>query len=763
MQQGNGFTPQQRQVVLVGAGRAHLGVLRMWGLRRLREAAAEEKNRPSRQPSTTAAETDATAAALLRSLLGTEAIPTDAAANGGQETETAAADTTPNASYIPASAVSLLLVTETTEVIYSAMVPGYISGEFPLSDLIIDLAPLCSFAGASLIIARAVGLLPQQKLLLLDGSRPPLRFDVLSIDTGSKPEMPLIPGSLRPLTRQHTFIQRGSADGELSTAVTAEGTNMSAEGCLDSTPSLSGCSPCGCWKAPAGGSRSSRSSKYCCCCVCPMRPLQGIVARWLLLRQQLQRAWQQFQFSIDNMTTATTTAEEEGGDKINTTPPPQNNPTLLGNTPSLLPAFRILVIGGGAVGVEMALALQYAVQQYVLSLEQQHPKPAAENHQEQQPPQQPPSVSNTLTFKTEVVLATSGPEILTGYSQRAQAMLRKLLVNRGVKVVANCRVLRVEETADGRWRAVSVGPHLEDCSFDCTFCCTSAGPQDWIRSTRLPLDDDGFLKVLPTLQCVDFPWIFAAGDTASITGHSRPKAGVYAVRAAPVIEGNIWRLLRGEPLEAWRPQSSFLSLLATGKREAALCRGGFVFHGYWPWKLKKAIDSSWLSGHRDFPDASGRCLREIPSPPSFLGLKELGAAAASGAEALSTWVSANLASFEGERHLQTDEEPPHPCLEVFVRLLKAAATSKCRGSPRCAGCSGKMPQRSLSEALRSLKYHTFQLQQLHEREEQLQLQQQQQPHHEHHPPLLSNNSSKRMLNGSNVISPSSLAQRSFVA
>lgn len=61
---------------------------------------------------------------------------------------------------------------------------------------------------------------------------------------------------------------------------------------------------------------------------------------------------------------------------------------------------------------------------------------------------------------------------------------------------------------------------------------------------------------------------------------------VFLVRAAPVIESNIWRLLRGETLEVWKPQGSFMSLLVTGKSEAALCKGAFVFHGNWVWKLK---------------------------------------------------------------------------------------------------------------------------------------------------------------------------------
>lgn len=59
---------------------------------------------------------------------------------------------------------------------------------------------------------------------------------------------------------------------------------------------------------------------------------------------------------------------------------------------------------------------------------------------------------------------------------------------------------------------------------------------------------------------------------------------------------------------------------------------------------QKAIDSSWLKSHRQLPGSSPpRALESSPSS-AFLGLKDLGAAAACGAEAFSTWVSANLAA-----------------------------------------------------------------------------------------------------------------------
>ncbi|XP_026193174.1 uncharacterized protein LOC34623136 [Cyclospora cayetanensis] len=711
---GPGSSSQQRQVVLVGAGQAHLDVLRLWGERRLREAEADKtKPPPAAARPQASTPTDTTAAALLRSFLGK-----DAAAVAGAEDEGLKKDPV----NIPVSAVSLLLVTETTEVLYSAMVPGYIAGEFKLSDLTVDLAPLCVFAGASLILARAVGLLPKDRLLLLDGRRPPLRFDVLSIDTGSKPDLPLIPGSLRPLAFcGNSSAERDSADGGDSRADPRDfQRSPSAE---DASRRAAALSPCGCpTRSPSsGGGSSSSSSRFCSCCVCPMRPLGGIVSRWLLLKQQLQRAWHQ---ARDNKNAGLSASgslahhQQQGPDGASST----NSSNCKADES---PRFRILIIGGGAVGVEMALTVQFAVQQLLRSLErqdeeqQQHYISSTCSSHKEEAESKSPCVS---PLKAEVVLATSGSDILTGYAKRAQSFLRRLLNVRGVQVFVNCRVERVEETPEGRWRAIAANKALEG-TFDCSFCCTSARPQDWIQSTRLPVDENGFLKVLPTLQCVDFPSIFAA------------------VRAAPVIESNIWRFLRGETLDVWKPGGAFVpSFLVTGKGEAVFCKSFIVAHNQWAWRQKvravgapssaaaaapvlpqKSLDSSWLASHRIFPNSPKSASGGETAALLFFGLRELGAAAASGAEALSAWVSASVATCDASSDCPSTNDLPHPCLAVFARLLVKAATCGAEGcgrSPRCAGCSGKMPQRALSAALQQLRMHNTQLE-LHDQQHQM--------------------------------------------
>lgn len=97
--------------------------------------------------------------------------------------------------------------------------------------------------------------------------------------------------------------------------------------------------------------------------------------------------------------------------------------------------------------------------------------------------------------------------------------------------------------------------------------------------------------------------IFAAGDIASVAGHSRPKAGVFAVMAGMVLSINLRAALRGEPLVTYWPQTSFLGLLGLGDGGCIASRGALATEGRWLWELK---DPGPLSARRLLPDPRRR-------------------------------------------------------------------------------------------------------------------------------------------------------------
>lgn len=88
----------------------------------------------------------------------------------------------------PMAGVRLTLVTRDLDTPYSGMIPGLIAGHYERADCHIDLMRLARFAGARLIHAEAVGLDRAERRVLLRG-RPPIRYDLLSLDTGSRPSL----------------------------------------------------------------------------------------------------------------------------------------------------------------------------------------------------------------------------------------------------------------------------------------------------------------------------------------------------------------------------------------------------------------------------------------------------------------------------------------------------------------------------------------------------------------------------------------------
>lgn len=78
---------------------------------------------------------------------------------------------------------------------YSGSLPGCIAGRYSQEEMHIDLRPLSNFAGARLI-QQAVGHVDlEQKLVQLEG-QPDLPFDLISFNTGSRPDAALIPGAV---------------------------------------------------------------------------------------------------------------------------------------------------------------------------------------------------------------------------------------------------------------------------------------------------------------------------------------------------------------------------------------------------------------------------------------------------------------------------------------------------------------------------------------------------------------------------------------
>ena len=217
--------------------------------------------------------------------------------------------------------------------------------------------------------------------------------------------------------------------------------------------------------------------------------------------------------------------------------------------------IQAVVVGGGAAGTEIAMCLE--------------------------------AYLATRNTPGRITLVDGSDEILRSYEKKTRHRVVTHLEQRGtsLRLGSRVRAVRAETVEFENGEAIPA---------DIVLWATAAAPPPLLASIDLPRADDGFLAVRSTLQTVADRPVFAVGDSATIVDRPVPKAGVFAVREGPVLWENIRRMLKGETLQAYKPQDGFLSLLADGTGRAFASFQGMSAYSRWAWKLKDYIDRRFM-------------------------------------------------------------------------------------------------------------------------------------------------------------------------
>jgi selenide,water dikinase len=355
----------------------------------------------------------------------------------------------------PIPGVRLTLIARDVQTPYSGMLPGYVAGHYSFDEAHIDLRPLCQFASARLYHDTAIRIDTVNKQVICEG-RPPVSYDLLSINIGSRPEINSVPGA-----------------AEFTT---------------------------------------------------PVKPINRFVDKWhRLLDRVLQQAG----------------------------------------------PHRIAVVGSGAAGVEILLAIQFRLQTLL-----------AQNQRQNE--------------RLEFHLISKSAQIMPAFPAGVAQRLERILQQRGVHVHRDAEAINVSE----QYLELSNGHKLE---LDEILWVTGASAPAWLRESGLAVDADGFINANDYLQSTSHKDIFAAGDIVNVIDHPRPKAGVYAVRQGKPLAENLRRALLSRRLKPFKPQKSLLALISSGDQYAIATKSNWHFEAALLWKWKDWIDRRWMQKYTELP------------------------------------------------------------------------------------------------------------------------------------------------------------------
>ncbi|GGD01351.1 pyridine nucleotide-disulfide oxidoreductase [Thalassobacillus devorans] len=231
------------------------------------------------------------------------------------------------------------------------------------------------------------------------------------------------------------------------------------------------------------------------------------------------------------------------------------NSDMLDTIESLRDSYYPLIVGEGLIEVELALAIQ--------SYKQHNSK------------------------KGHVRLLGES-RLLPAESNWTYQKVVRILNSRGVQTWENEAVQEVQENYIRTNKKNKV-------RFTDLFWHGHTVPSKLFLASNLPIDDNGFVKTIATLQVKEHPYLFAVGDS-TIMGKEvkRSESETNAAREGELLWENICHYLHGTELGSFHPQKRSYSVLSTGNGEGLLIYGAVSVHNKKAWKVRDKQDQSYM-------------------------------------------------------------------------------------------------------------------------------------------------------------------------
>lgn len=226
-------------------------------------------------------------------------------------------------------------------------------------------------------------------------------------------------------------------------------------------------------------------------------------------------------------------------------------------------APKVLVLGGGAAGVELA-GTAAAI-----------------------------GIGGSGKELAPEVTLLAGSCLLGQFPKRLQELARAALDKRGIRNI------------EGR-RALGIGPgrlDLDDgrrLEFDVLLLAAGVRAPRFLRESGLDVAGDGALLVNRRLQAVQHPELFGGGDCIQLKGSALARVGVYAVRQNPLLLNNLLAFFGHGEFQEFRDISGYLQIINMGDGSGLLLWKGLCVHSHWAFRLKDFIDRRFMRRFQRF-------------------------------------------------------------------------------------------------------------------------------------------------------------------
>jgi NADH dehydrogenase FAD-containing subunit len=247
-------------------------------------------------------------------------------------------------------------------------------------------------------------------------------------------------------------------------------------------------------------------------------------------------------------------------------------------------SFSLGVIGGGVAGVELAFSLSYRFR-------------------------------SKYNLDCKAVVFSKGDNLIQDLEKNICEELFLLSEARKIQILKNSEVVEVNHNAVIYRNSEGL---KQSMSFDLIVLATGAAPQQFNYQSKLSIDKRGFILVKNTLQSIDYPNIFGAGDCVQLEQFYTDdkifpaKSGVYAVREASILTENLYAIIRNSnEFYEYTPQTSFLKLITMGDKMAFGTKFGIGFYGKWVWNMKEFIDVNFVQMFSKDPSCETTCVKDV--------------------------------------------------------------------------------------------------------------------------------------------------------